>query len=262
MRASKNRRQKTEACPERSRRVRSQNLKTYEIHISGAEGIYEEAEILKIVKEYTERALNHPKGKPDKIVITIEEIKQKPTRVSLLPIITLKCNCPREAKKIIFQVLSDIGISKKGINNSLRVLTSPKSMRGAALILQESGLRVEPDRERGVRASRFGIEKNAEKALVKKLSKMKIDTVTVKEALALASKVASSPDIIAEICISDDPDYTTGYIASKQSGYLRIPHIKNYGERHGGRVFFVKENANIKKVINYLEKVPVILLGV
>jgi 6-carboxyhexanoate--CoA ligase len=247
MRASKNRRQKSEVS---------------EIHISGAEGIFEHSDISRVIKEYTERALNHPRGKPNKIVITIEEIKQKPKRVSLLPIITLKCNCPREAKKIIFQVLSDIGISKKGINNSLRVLTSPKSMRGAALILQESGLRVEPDRERGVRASRFGIEKNAEKALVKKLSKMKVNTVTVKEALSLASKVASSPDIIAEICISDDPDYITGYIASKQSGYLRIPNIKNYGERHGGRVFFVKQDADIKKVITYLEKVPVILLGV
>jgi 6-carboxyhexanoate--CoA ligase len=245
-----------------SKTVRSQKTEVSEIHISGAEGIFEHSDISRVIKEYTKRALNHPRGKPDKIVITIEEIKQKLKRVSLLPIITLKCNCPREAKKIIFQVLSDIGISKKGINNSLRVLTSPKTMRGAALILQESGLRVEPDRERGVRASRFGIEKNAEKALVKKLSKMKVNTVTVKEALSLASKVASSPDIIAEICISDDPDYTTGYIASKQSGYLRIPHIKNYGERHGGRVFFVKQDTNIKKVINYLEKVPVILLGV
>ena len=48
----------------------------------------------------------------------------------------------------------------------------------------------------------------------------------VKEALMLASKAASWPDVIAEVCISDDPDYTTGYIASKELGYLRIPNIK------------------------------------
>jgi 6-carboxyhexanoate--CoA ligase len=254
MRASKNRGQKSE--------VRSQNLKTHEIHISGAEGIYEEAEILKIVKGYTKRALNHPRGKPDNIVITIEAIKYKPKKASLLPVTTLKCNSPDEAKKIIYQTLSGLGVSKKGINNSFKVLTSPKTMRGAALILEGSGIRMEPDRERGVRVSRLGIEKTAEKVLVKKLSNMRVNTTTVKEALILASKVTSHPDVIAEICISDDPDYTTGYIASKQLGYLRIPNIKRRGEKHGGRVFIIEENADIDKLINYLEKTPVIVSGV
>lgn len=142
---------------------------------------------------------------------------------------------------------------------SFRILTAPKTMRGAALILKESGVRIEPDRERGVRVSRLGIEKNTGKNLSKKLSKVKINVVAVKEALMLASKVASCPDVIAEICISDDPDYTTGYIASKEFGYLRMPNIKNRGGMHGGRVFFVKENANIESVIDYLEKIPAIL---
>jgi len=94
------------------------------------------------------------------------------------------------------------------------------------------------------------------------LSKMRVDTTTVKEALILASKVASHPDVTAEICISDDPDYTTGYIASKQLGYLRIPNIKRRGEKHGGRVFIVKESADIDRLTNYLEKTPVIVSGV
>ncbi len=49
-----------------------------EIHISGAEGIYDEKEIAKIVRDYTNRALSHQKGRPDSIVISMEEIKQKP----------------------------------------------------------------------------------------------------------------------------------------------------------------------------------------
>lgn len=246
----------------RASKNRSQNFKTYEIHISGAEGIYEEAEILKIVKGYTKRALNHPRGKPDNIVITIEKIKQKPKKVQLLPVTTLRCISPDEAKKIIFQTLSSIGVSKRGINNSFRVLTSQKTMRGAALILEESGIRMETDRERGVRVSRLGIEEAAEKALAWKLSKMRINTTTVKEALILASKVTSHPDVIAEVCISDDPDYTTGYIATKKLGYLRMPNIKKHGEKHGGRVFIVKEGADIDRLIHYLEKIPVIVSGV
>lgn len=165
-------------------------------------------------------------------------------------------------KKTIFQTLSGIGVSTKTIKNSFKVLTSQKIMRGAALILEKSAIHMEPDIERGVRVSRLGIEKAAENALIKKLSRMRINTTTVREALILASKVASHPDVIAEICISDDPDYTTGYIASKQLGYLRIPNIKKHGQKHGGRVFIIKEYANIDKLIKYLEKTPAIISGV
>ena len=44
---------------------------------------------------------------------------------------------------------------------------------------------------------------------------MRINTTTVKEALILASKLHHA-HIIAEVCISDDPDYTTGYFASEK----------------------------------------------
>ena len=60
-----------------------------EIHISGAEGIYEEKEIAKIIREYTLRALSHQKGRPDSIVISLEEIKQKPQSIQSLPVRTL-----------------------------------------------------------------------------------------------------------------------------------------------------------------------------
>ena len=228
-------------------------------HISGAEGIFEGSEISKISNSYIKRALNHSRGMPDKIVITIEKIKQKPEKISLLPVTTLKCSSPDEAKKITIRTLSGLGISKSVINNGLEILKSKKTMRGASLMLIESGRRAEPDTERGVRVSRLGIEKSAEKRLAQRLSRIGINTATVKEALILASKVASCPYVIAEVCISDDPDYTTGYIASKESGYLRIPNIKNYGEINGGRVFFIKEGADMSSLVDYLERKPVIL---
>lgn len=230
-----------------------------EIHISGAEGIYEESDIAKIVKEYTFRSLNHSKGKPDKIVITIERLAQKPKRLPLLSVNTLNCNSPYEAKSIVFHELTGIGISNKAINEAFKILKSDKVMRGASLVLSESGIRKEPDKQRGVRVSRLGIDKSDKKRLSARLSALGINMTTVKEALMLASKIAACPDIVAEICISDDPDYTTGYMASKQFGYLRIPNIKNNSEVHGGRVFFLKEGANIENIVNYLEKQPVIL---
>ncbi|HBG93133.1 MAG: 6-carboxyhexanoate--CoA ligase [Nitrospirae bacterium GWF2_44_13] len=233
------------------------------IHISGAEGICQKSEISKACGEYIKRALTHSRGKPDEIVITIEKIKQKPKTISLLPVVTLKCNSPAEAKKIITQKSESLGISKKAIDNAFVVLNSKKTMRGASLILAKSGKRVEPDRKRGVRVSRMGIKKSTEKNLSEKLSGAKINTtrlMRVKEALMLASKAASWPDVIAEACISDDPDYTTGYIASKELGYLRIPNIKRGKKMHGGRVFFIRETADIAGLISYLERKPAIII--
>jgi len=239
----------------------SQKLKA--IHISGAEGIYGEQKISEICNEYIKRALSHSRGKPDEIVITIEKIEQKPKKIPLLTVTTLKCASPEEAKKIITQRLESLGISRRAIESGFVVLNSRRTMRGAALILAKSGKRVEPYRERGVRVSRIGIDKLTERNLLKELSRKKINTVNlirVKEALAIASKAAFSPIVIAEICISDDPDYTTGYVASREFGYLRMPNIKKEKEMRGGRVFFIGESADVSGLISYLERKPVIVI--
>ncbi|MCL5421696.1 MAG: 6-carboxyhexanoate--CoA ligase [Nitrospirae bacterium] len=251
MRASKTVRRKTLS-------VKSRKTKDTEIHISGAEGLYEFSEIERITKNYFLRAMSHPKGMPDKVVITIEKIKQKPIIIPLLPVSTFQCNSPDEARKGMHKLLSGVGISKKAIQNGIRVVTFGTTMHGAALILNESGIRVEPDKRRGVRVSRLGIRKDSEKILSRRLRKEGINTTTVKEAIILASKVASCKGVVAELCISDDPDYTTGYVASKGLGYVRIPHIKQKGSPSGGRVFFIKERADVKRVIEYLERRPVI----
>ncbi|HDH00387.1 MAG TPA: hypothetical protein ENG80_01065, partial [Nitrospirae bacterium] len=71
--------------------------------------------------------------------------------------------------------------------------------------------------------------------------------------------VAYCPDVIAELCISDDPSYTTGYIAIKPEGYIRIPNIKSRGCPSGGRAYFLKSRCNVSGVIDYLEKRPVMV---
>lgn len=229
------------------------------IHISGAEGLYKTSEINKIIKDYALRAMSHPKGKPDKVVITVEKIKEKPRVVVRLPFYTVPCNSTEEARKIVMKLLSDSGVSRKAILKALRVVTDRAAMHGAAMIHSESALRVEPDKRRGVRVSRLGIHKDSESRLSRRLSRKGINTATVKEAITLASKVASCRGVVAELCVSDDPDYTTGYVASRKLGYVRIPNIKKKGSLSGGRVFFVKEGADVRKIIEYLEKTPVVV---
>lgn len=230
-----------------------------DIHISGAEGICSRAALQRIAREYVNRAITHPRGRPDSIVITIEELKKPLRSITALPLMTVKCGSSSRAESIIGKLLTESSVSTKAITSALSILQNKETMRGAALLLASSGRRVEPDMQRGVRASRFGIARPAEIRLLTELKKLGINTQPVREALILASKVASCRDIVAEVCISDDPDYTTGYVASEYLGYVRIPHIKKKRDRRGGRIFFLKENADILQVISYLEKTPILI---
>jgi 6-carboxyhexanoate--CoA ligase len=203
--------------------------------------------------------MNHPKGRPDKVVITLEKVRQKPLGASVLAVSTVTCNSPDTAVNVIKELLSYAGISLKAIRNGIRVVTTGSAMPGAALILSGSACRVEPDKSRGIRVSRLGVTKDAEKMLSGRLARKGINTTTVKEAVILASKVASCRGVIAELCVSDDPDYTTGYVASGTCGYVRIPNIKHKGSQSGGRVFFIEESADVEEVIEYLERTPVLV---
>lgn len=258
MRASKTVKSQKSKVQSRNWELKTPNSKLAEIHVSGAEGLYRKPEIPEIIEQYIERALTHPRGKADKIIITIEDIKQEPKTISALPIATIKNTRPVEGKKLARQLLQSSGISKIAIDMAFK-LVRRDGLRGAAIITAENGKRLEPDRERGIRVSRLGITKTAFKGLSSKLLKYRINTETVQEALVLASKVSSCKHVIAELCVSDDPNYTTGYVAAKRFGYVRIPHIKNKGSKNGGRTFFVKEGINVRDIIEYLERRPVII---
>ncbi len=253
MRASRQKGKKDRA------RTDSQRSAVPDIHISGAEAICYKRELHQIASAYIDRAITHPKGKPDKIVITIEQLIARPRVITALPVVTVKCRSSGRAEEIIKMLCRRCGISEKSIRSALGILRSSQTMRGAGLVMAASGRRAEPDRARGVRASRFGISRTAAKALSACLSDQDIDTQTVREALMLSSKVLSCRDVMAEVCISDDPDYTTGYVASADLGYVRIPNIKKRRDTSGGRVFFLREDTDIQGVIRYLEKTPVII---
>lgn len=229
------------------------------VHVSGAETLSKEEDIITMASSFLLRALCHKKGVPSEIVLTIEKLKEIPSSVALLPVKTLDCPSPGKAKIVIKELLKKEGVSDTSIKKALSLVYSSRTMRGASLIDIKTGRRLEPDKSRGVRVSRLGIEEASEERLSEMLEKLGINTTRVKEALILASKVISCPGIIAELCISDDPDYTTGYVASRVLGYQRIPNIKEKGSLSGGRVFFVKTGSDIGRIIRYLEKRPVVV---
>ena len=80
------------------------------------------------------------------------------------------------------------------------------------------------------------------------------------EALVLATKVVSHPNILAELCISDDPEYVTGYIASREFGYVRVTRLKEPGSPMGGRIFLFRgDEKDREDCIRYLQQQKVLV---
>ena len=227
------------------------------VHVSGAEGIYDKNDITNIVKEYTQRALIHEKGGADKIRLTVEELKEKPKKISSLPLCTLNTRNPEAAKKAALKILSSTGITARAIEEAFKALEVGIAMRGAMLMNIE-GVRLEPDLLRGVRVTRMGITKKAATDLSRKLGRLGLNKHTVKEALILAGKVHKYRMVLGELCISDDPNYTTGYVATRAHGYIRLPRIKKRGIPYGGRAFFIT-GGEVKELIKYLQGTPVLI---
>lgn len=235
-------------------------------HISGAERIVSAKDIHKTASELINRALSHEKGRPDEIGISIDGLKQqKIKKLKALDIATISVDNYKKGRLCASQLLELIGVNKRAIKMAMGYMAkgaSPdkKNMRGAMIIDYKTGKRIEPDKYRGIRASRMDIAKEAEAKLITALKKAKINNPYIREAIVLATKVVNAPETIAELCWSDDPSYQAGYVASKRFGYVRFPYLKEKGYSFGGRVFFVDaKKIDLKKYINFLEQQAILI---
>ncbi len=232
-------------------------------HISGAENLVDIPRIQTTVSALVERALSHEKGEPDLINITVESLKTPIKKVTSLPLILANVENEIEGKILARKLLRELKIPALCVEKSISLLekgpANGENMRGA-IIMDMKGNRLEPDRIRGIRASRMDITDEAANELFKELSDSGLSTffTTISEALILATKVASVKGTIAELCWSDDPSYTAGYVASEKMGYIRIPHLKKKGDPFGGRIFFV-DNIDTLKYITEMELTPVLV---
>jgi 6-carboxyhexanoate--CoA ligase len=232
-------------------------------HISGAEKLVDKCMISTTIMELAQRALTHEKGEPDIINISVESLKTPVRKITSLPLILTNVQNETEGKTLARKLLHELGIPGSCIEKSISLLENGpaegENMRGA-IIMDINGNRLEPDKDRGVRASRIGITEEASQELHTALSYKGLSAyfTYISEALVLATKVASVKGTIGELCWSDDPSYTAGYVASGKMGYIRIPHLKNKGNPYGGRVFFV-ENIDPGNYINEMESAPVLV---
>ena len=161
-------------------------------------------------------------------------------------------------RKAAVEELVKAGVSTEAAAAGISsIINLQDSMRGAMLLDADTGLRVDSLGERGVRVSKMDCD-NSERYEARLLEKGLLGD-HVREALVLASKVASAVGVVAELCWSDDPEYVTGYVASAKYGYKRIPVMKEYGSPIGGRVFFVEQGTDVQKLITYLQDQVVLI---
>jgi 6-carboxyhexanoate--CoA ligase len=238
-------------------------------HISGAERMAPAQDLAAIATTMIARALGHSRGKPESIRLAIDAIPAACLRYAPLPAITTirVANVPagRNAAQAELQRAGVSEIAAVAAINALASGAAPggRVMRGAMLVDAQSGVRLESDPSRGIRVSRMDLSPAASEALTRALQGSGRDTVHLREALALAGKVLLSPGIVAELCWSDDPDYTAGYVASPERGYVRFPHLKEKGDHLGGRAFFYQGSTfNLATLTAFLEREPVLFTAI
>jgi 6-carboxyhexanoate--CoA ligase len=235
-------------------------------HVSGAERIVSSTKLDAAIQALVSRA-RLKKSPPEQIMITIDRlgIIQIKT-LTALDLVTVNTPDVTTGRSAASRVLRSLGISEQSVLAALDLLCNGSTpdgcaMRGALIVDSEQGIRMEPDHERGVRATRFDWTEEALDTITGKLTAIGLTHFRTHEALALATKVAHAPGIIAELCWSDDPDYSAGYVASLSTGYVRFPMLKLPGDTCGGRVFFVdSNNLNMKAFIHYLQFEPVLIV--
>ena len=218
-------------------------------HISGAERIVKLEEVGAIAQSLADRALHHSKGTADFINITVDLIPPEKIRyIDCLKVEEHKTGSISESHQLVTDLLQGPNISEEAVHKAISLLKSlDKSMRGAMLVDAITGERLDIG-NRGVRVSHM--DSFDSYALG--------DNEHMREALVLASKVQSAEGIVGELCWSDDPDYTVGYVACN-GVYHRIPNMKELGSNIGGRVFFVRSDIDSESVIEYLERAPVLV---
>lgn len=233
-------------------------------HLSGAEHLAPLETLEELAASLVRRALSHPRGEADALRLTVEAVPDGEVQRGRLPdVTTVPVRDWRSGREGARKVLLAAGVSTVAADGAAASLASGAapggvSMRGAMLVDAGSGERLENDPARGVRATRMDLSPAAEADLRRELLKRGLDNPHVREALVLAAKVVRAPDVVAELCWSDDPDYTAGYVCTPIHGYIRFPHLKPAGEERGGRAFFLRPGSDPARAVEFLEQAVVL----
>lgn len=223
-------------------------------HVSGAEKIVSETAVRETAAALIERAMRHPRGEPDEVNVRVQKLDEDSIlRLKALPVKTVEVDTAEEGLETAAKLLESAGIGHA--KEIFELLPETFKMRGAMLLDVSDMERLEPDKARGVRATCMDYASGNSLA-----AKTAGSNTHFKEALVLATKVLSHRHICGEICVSDDPDYVTGYVTAGALGYTRITKLKEQGSPNGGRIFLYSgPKSEVAECIRYLQETPVLV---
>ncbi|MDR1527993.1 MAG: 6-carboxyhexanoate--CoA ligase [Puniceicoccales bacterium] len=227
-------------------------------HLSGCERLVSDEQVVTVVQNLFQRILTHTRGEADTINIQIDKIDRATIRlIPALKVESLEFTTVDQAHSSAIASLIEFGVSKIAACKGVELIKNlSASMRGGMVLDAITGERIDNSGVRGVRLSHMDCEN--ESAFLSFLAESGLGGEKVREAVILASKAAFTKDYMAELCWSDDPHYVAGYVASKEI-YRRFSPMKLKEDHIGGRVFFVKPNANLDDLIDFFEHQPVLV---
>ncbi len=219
-------------------------------HISGAERIVPSSAAPRTAAALVARALSHSKGVPDFVNVKLER-PGSIIRLKALSVTSHATRTPEEGMSLAAELLAQAGMSR--VPEIMARFSETYALRGAMLLDADTLERLDPDASRGVRATCMDDADSVAKGVPSAKNHFA-------EAIVLATKVQNAPGIVAEICVSDDPDYTTGYVATRSLGYHRIANIKERGSPLGGRIFLYRgPRSGVQATIDFLERQAVLV---
>ena len=121
-------------------------------HVSGAERVVPAADVPAALAALGARALAHPKGEPDEIHLRVEPAGDI-LRIPALPVVLEPTATAAEGMARVAKLLAADGIRR--VPEIMALFRETYAMRGAMLLDADTLERLEPDRARGVRATRM-----------------------------------------------------------------------------------------------------------
>ncbi len=241
-----------------------------ERHLSGGEDLVGRGALAERLLALTEQGLNSTRNTdriPPSLNIRIEPVeKDSVVRGTLLPVHCLESSSHQETVSFLSATMETIGrreaIDPVPLWSHFRRLIegSEEGLSGASFLFP-GGDRWIPE-GRGVRVTHFGILPSIRQSLLEEANQHPSGSGRrFIDALQIASKIQSFPSSLLEICISDNPEYTTGYMAIRNFGYLRLPHIKSAGDPSGGRLILLSKELDEEgqnEVVSFLSRTPVL----
>lgn len=227
------------------------------VHVSGGERIADRSKIKQILDELIDRPVEF-----DFMNIKVQKLENVNYVKKSLDIYNYTFQDYVQANEFAARLITEeTGLSREIVERYIRLIHSGASddgnvMRGAMLV-DTDGERRELDRNRGVRTTNVDF---LDREYITTQVLEKGFTARTVDALAVATKNINHKDILAEYCISDDPNYLFGYVAIKDM-YIRIFPLKQEGNPKGGRIYFIKKDANIHDLYRYLEEESILIEG-